>query len=329
MLTFVNVLSVGMTAHSERMRDYLALEAEALLLEARRSRLFDHAGNRGTEAENSIRRWLCRRFAPSYTVSSGELIDSFDTLADQKSRQQDGVLHQNDAEANRFLLPSGMRLIPIETVAASIEVKLTLDRPRFSSADAVATEVAQLRWRVPHQAQFPRNPVSARASRIHAEQTVRVDDVDVERGVSLSHGLFGSNRPVFALFAFGGVTEPELIAEWLLEAKTIQLVCCLEAGTVWRLPYRAADEQRMCSVTQRDSALSMFAHLLDCAIDAHGGLRRVVQPHFGMYSGLESLTYWEHTGYEPPGWYHASPDELQRRARLYQARPEAKRFRKT
>jgi hypothetical protein len=30
------------------------------------------------------------RFAPEYTVSSGEIIDSYDTNAEANSRQQDG-----------------------------------------------------------------------------------------------------------------------------------------------------------------------------------------------------------------------------------------------
>ena len=102
------------TDHLRRIREHIALETKALLLEAERARLFDHNGNRGSEAEQSILRWIRARFAPDYTVSSGEVIDSFDTNADIKSRQQDGILHRNDPEANRFLLPSGMRLVPIE-----------------------------------------------------------------------------------------------------------------------------------------------------------------------------------------------------------------------
>src|SRR5207237_489871 len=107
----------GMSDHRTRMRRYLELETKALLLEAERGRVFDHRGNRGSEAEESIRRWLRRRFEPQYTMSSGELVDSFDTHADKDSRQQDGLLHRNDGDANRFILPSGMRLVPVESVA--------------------------------------------------------------------------------------------------------------------------------------------------------------------------------------------------------------------
>ena len=97
-----------------------------MLVEAERARLFDHGTNRGSEVEHSVLRWLRMRFAPHYTVSAGEIFDSFDTDADLKSRQQDGILNRNDPDAKRFILPSGMRLVPIEAVAALVEVKLTL-----------------------------------------------------------------------------------------------------------------------------------------------------------------------------------------------------------
>lgn len=73
-------------------------ETKALLLLAERARLFDHLGNRGSEVEHGIRAWLNERVGPEYAVSSGEIIDSFDTDANLDSRQQDGVVHANNAE---------------------------------------------------------------------------------------------------------------------------------------------------------------------------------------------------------------------------------------
>jgi len=128
------------------MLDHMKLETEALQLQAKRARLLDHDGNRGTEAEHGILHWLNARFAPEYVVSSGEIIDAYDTDSTSESRQQDGVLHRNDVHARRFMLASGLRLIPVESVAAVIEVKLSLDKPEFTKAEAAARQTAKLRY---------------------------------------------------------------------------------------------------------------------------------------------------------------------------------------
>jgi hypothetical protein len=143
-----------MSSYLDRMRAHMEREAQRLRHMANASREFDHKGNRGSEAEHALASWLQARFSPLYTASSGEIIDSFDTNASVDSRQQDVVLHSNDADANRFLLPSGKRLLPIESVVASIEIKLALDAAKFQEADATVSEVAQLRLRPTQHAEL-------------------------------------------------------------------------------------------------------------------------------------------------------------------------------
>lgn len=205
----------------------MALETKALQLEAERARLLDHSTNRGSEAEHSILRWIRARYAPWNSVSSGEIIDSFETNSELRSRQQDGVLHQNGPEASRFLLPSGLRLIPIETVIAVVEVKLTLTKDEFERADRAAEETARLRLRP---------GASGRIIEQMDGGSLQIADVTPEQrrlGIAVGDPAFRTAPVVFTLFAFGGVERLETIQEWM-KASTISIVCCLSAGCVVR-----------------------------------------------------------------------------------------------
>lgn len=300
-----------MTNHLRRIREHMALETRALLLEAERARLFDHNGNRGTEAEHSILRWLRARFAPHYTVSSGEIIDSFDTPGDTKSRQQDGVVHRNDPDANRFLLPSGMRLVPIETVAAVVEVKLTLTKEEFQKADRASTETARLRYRVGHRSDIPD---------VGGQIFTPVGEAARESGLPLNDPRLKLLGPTFAVFAFGGVSEPETIAGWLKEASTISLVCCLEAGCIWR----GSDSA---SVSGAEGALTRFAECLRGGLGCYDRLYAALRPSFGGYADVEALPYWDDTGYDWPASYRPTEEQVTARERLFERRPALRRRR--
>jgi hypothetical protein len=130
-------------SHRKRIREYVESEAELLRAASRKTRTLDHKGNRGTDSERSLQMWLGTRFAPDYAVSGGEIIDSFDTNAHEDACQQDCVLHQSGA--NRFIFPSGMRLLPIESVVAVVEVKRRLTRKWFLEADRKAERTSRLR----------------------------------------------------------------------------------------------------------------------------------------------------------------------------------------
>ena len=291
------------------------LERRALLLEAERARLFDHNGNRGTEAELSILRWLRARFAPAYTASSGEVIDSFEARPNVRSRQQDGILHRDHTEVNRFLLPSGMRLVPVETVAAIVEVKLSLTKAEFDQSDLAATETAGLRLRAGTLSNIPTAmaPGSMRSRNL-------IND-EHEGGVSLN--ALGPFAPLFAIFAFGGPKEVETIASWLRTAKTIRLVACLEAGCALRSA-DATPTGGITFVTQQEDVLSHFAESIRAAIAHHENLWQTFQPSFSGYAAHETaLKFWDHTtSYEHPEWYQPTREELATREKLYARRPK-------
>lgn len=271
-----------MTSHLRRIREHMDLETKALLLEAQRARLFDHNGNRGTEAEHSILRWLRSRFAPKYTVSSGEIIDSFDTNADGKSRQQDGILHRNDPEANRFLLPSGMRLVPIETVAAVVEVKLTLTKEEFENADKAAAETARLRLR-------PRKSGNVlQRGDVGTKEFVGLMDEHVRLGLPVTDSLFGEPPTVFTLFGFGGIERLETIRDWM-ERSTISVVCCLSAGCIVRGGYMRVGQMSVGSPdggieVAAEDALWHFAETLSDITRRHALVLDHLRPDFNGYA---------------------------------------------
>lgn len=110
------LLRAAAAAGSPRREKFMTVEAEALLASAKRARLFEHNTNRGSDAEEAIRRWLKMWLEPQYTISAGEIIDSVEEAGVPVSRQQDGIIHVNSLEARRYTLPSGLRLVPVERV---------------------------------------------------------------------------------------------------------------------------------------------------------------------------------------------------------------------
>lgn len=245
----------------------MELETRSLLVAAERARVLDHNGNRGSDAEHAIREWLRRRVEPEYTVSSGEIIDAFDTDADLKSRQQDIVVHLNSRGSNRLVLPSGLRLIPIETVAAVVEVKLALDKPELFKADKAAAQTANLRLSV--QRRIIRDPLHSGFAD-YASVTAFNRDV-APNGVRLWDPEL-RNRTTFAVFGFKGPSSWQTMAEWMQEAITVSLVACLESGCVFRRPQSRGIREKGEShslVYTSDAALMAFAWLIDVAIDKH------------------------------------------------------------
>ncbi|MFL5344527.1 MAG: DUF6602 domain-containing protein [Hyalangium sp.] len=109
-----------MPNHLLRIREHFRVETEALRLKGDGARILDHMGSRGADAENSLLQWLQARLAPDFTVSSGEVIDSFNTDTGGPSRQQDGIIHRNDRNANRFMLPVVCALFQSRALLASL-----------------------------------------------------------------------------------------------------------------------------------------------------------------------------------------------------------------
>lgn len=312
-----------MAKHRERIAQHYALETKALQLAAQQARLFDHHGNRGTEVEHHLMKWLSARLGPDYAVSSGEIIDSYDTNPDIRSRQQDGIVHRNDADANRFLLPSGMRLVPIESVAAVVESKLKLTKDEFRKADDAATETLKLRLRPGKDAQVPKDRLDS--SEFPRCEVGMVFPEEYESGLALSSPRLAPNRPTFAIFGLEGPKDPETLATWLAEATSINLVCCLEGGLVHRPMWQSADEF---FVIQCEQALPGFAHWIDEATRAHRGATRLLRPDFTGYAMLESLPYWLDSGYEWPDGTTPGPWDTEAIERLFERRPELRRPRR-
>lgn len=272
----VDCLARTMSSHTDRMRDHMGQEAQRLRDMAKTARLFDHKGNRGSEAEDALTKWLRQRFSPDYTVSAGEIIDSFDTNASIDSRQQDAVLHANSADANRFLLPSGRRLLPVESVVAAIEIKLSVDAAKFHEADSKAREVAQLHLRA------SRNGDIVLLDEWGNRSVRSMSDAQRAEGVAVSDDAFLYSPVVFALFAFeSDAGDCVSLSRWLDDASTISLVCCMDTGCVYRgvRPFRAVDQ-----ITESDGALP---HFIECLVSSIGRYEAHVgcfKPDYGAYA---------------------------------------------
>lgn len=309
-----------MAAGRARIRKFVEATEERLRADARRASTFDHKGNRGTESEHSISAWLGRRFMPSYTVSAGEIIDSFDTSATRASRQQDCVLHEIGID--RFLFPSGMRLIPIERVVAVIEVKRRLTQKEFRESDQKATGTSELRFAV-MGGSTPRSAVGR--VRGTSEVNSPLGEEDLSTGLACNDPRLRPNRPIFAVFGFGGPKTPETLAGWMRDAKTIDVVCCLGGGCISRdLAHPDFGRVPGSLVSQAEDALPMFEHYLSNAVDRYEGLRRFLHFNLAGYAGfLQSpMLYWDETNsYEPPAWYKPTAEDLAQRGQLYARRP--------
>lgn len=292
-----------MTDHLRRIREHMALEARGLKLQAERARLFDNTTNRGSEAEHSVRRWLGARFSPDYAISSGEIIDSFDTNAELNTRQQDGILHTNSADANRFLLPSGMRLVPVETVAAVIEVKLSLDKEEFDKAERAAKETARLRLRAHRNSDFPRFDGSGAVG-------PAVTEDQRQEGVCITDPAFGRASVTFAIFAFEGPLKLETIRGWM-GGTTISVVCCLTSGCTARdapMPVNGfpISSPGGSSDAGPEDALWHFAEMIGRVTAQHRHLLRSFHPDFNGYAPYPKTLTVSTTVVRPPG---AQPEE--------------------
>lgn len=221
-------------------------------------------------------------------------------------------------EARRFLLPSGLRLVPIETVAAVVEVKLSLTREEFEAADKAATQTAQLRLAVERQVVEPEGAgnISWEAGEVRKFNAERAKE-----GVPLSDPVF-QWRTTFALIGVEGIKKVETLAEWLREAKTISAIACLESGCVWG--YTKHTLENSCTIAQREDALMAFAGIIRNAITSHQDSCARYAMAGSPYAEPSTLTYWDKSRYEFPSWYTPSAEEVELRAQL----PPNKKWRK-
>jgi hypothetical protein len=226
---------------------FMKAEAERLIAIGRAVKVFENDSNRGQEAEEAIRAWLRAWLQPAYAVSAGEVIDSVEPPGVPIARQQDGIIHTNTVDATRFTLPSGVRLVPIEEVAATVEVKLTLSKEEFVRADTAAAELLSRQLVVQYQQRNEKG-----------ERVVEPWPSDPEtKPLSALR-----ERTMFMLFGYFGPASTETLAAWLREAKAISVVCCLEVGCVVRDTETWFQKGKFCEFADRDAALTMFVDQL-------------------------------------------------------------------
>ncbi len=98
-----------------------------------------HAGAKGAEAEDLVRKFLSDRIPGRFEASSGFIIDR----SDQVSRQQDVVIY--DAfNCSRYLVSDHASFFPSDNVAATLEVKSRLDKEKLEGAFSNIESVKRL-----------------------------------------------------------------------------------------------------------------------------------------------------------------------------------------
>jgi hypothetical protein len=304
-LASARVLIAPMTAHLRRIRAYMEHETKALLVAAERARLLDHMGNRGSEVEHTIRSWLHERVSPKYAVSSGEIIDSYDTDPDHRSRQLDCIVHTNDVEARRFLLPSGLRLVPIETVAVVVEIKLTLTKEGVLEADAAARQTASLKLAI-RRRDLDSLGVAEMLQHDYTEAS-KADNERAKRGVPLSDQTV-AYRTRFTIIGVDGPEKVETLAEWLKETTTINTITCLSVGSATRHA-PSSGTPGYSYIYQRDEALLSFAEEIRSALDAYDRSAQRFVADTWRYGKLTHRPYWDGSGYDEPPGLDFSKDE--------------------
>lgn len=261
-----------MTDHRHRFREFMAAEAAVFAAAAQRARTLDHKGTRGGDFERVLQRWLRERLEPEFTASSGEVVDSFNTNATSDSRQHDVIVHQNTRFARRFTFENGVRLVPVEAVAALVEVKLDVDRTSFFEADAAALQTRALRLAVDERA------YAAGAGTGRVEETRRAGPID---GKPASE--FGL-RMLPVLFAFNGPSQLATYADWLANAKAFQAICCLSAGCVTRF------HPSVVSAASQTDALVAFLAVVEIAIHNFDRSSESWAPLYGKYNAFQFET---------------------------------------
>jgi hypothetical protein len=128
-------------------------------------------------------------------------------------------------------------------------------------------------------------------------------------------------RVWFGVLAADG-PAPETIADWLREAKTIDFVCCLESGCVFRNPIgRRSDKahaaHKFSMIVDGEGSLGYFADLIYTALNnfEHHAKNTFVE-FAGRYSQSAPVRHYDDIGYKtPPGMTYTGPEltELRRR----------------
>lgn len=213
----------------------------------------------------------------------------------------DAIIHQNTRFARRFTLESGLRLVPVESVALVTEIKLDVDVEKFREADQAARETAKLRLAVDRV-----ETMAAAGGPLVDHCSPGPDD-----GLATTDDQL-RGRVQFALFAFGGPKQPETLARWLREATTINVLCCLDTGCAYRPPSSRGDTTfaGWSNVSEVDAALTHFAQLVAGIVSQHELNAATFLPRSERYAEYAYANYWDETGFLPPDGYRPTQAEI-------------------
>jgi len=282
-----------MSDNLHRFSAFLDAERNALLAAAQRARALDHKTNRGTDYERSVRAWVRSFVEPEYTVSEGEIIDSFNTNPERDSRQRDAIVHKNTRRARRFTFGEGMRLVPIESVALLLEVKLLIDADKFKLADLSAQEANELRLAVDRITR----PVNHSAE-------LGIDVAEEGRAYGPGEGtrVADAYKRVWCGIIAANGPEVETLAGWLRSGTTIDFVCCLSTGCAFRPPYARGAQvhpaMATCDVSPADRSLAHFGNLIHLALNNFEHHDKDTAPDYSRYEPYMSVRYYDDLGYD-------------------------------
>jgi hypothetical protein len=303
-----------MSDNQRRFSAFIDAERSSLIAAAQRARVLDHRTSRGSDYERSIRAWVRDFVEPEYTVSEGEVIDSFNTHQEKDSHQIDAIVHKNTRHARRFTFGGGMRLVPIESVALVLEVKLAIDATKFKVADGAARDTNDLRLAVDR---------ITRPNRFGAEVAQEGRERGPKEGTRVADAF---KRVWFGIVAADG-PDVETLAGWLRDATTIDFVCCLSSGVAFRGPFAREEEPHEAvaytDVAPADRSLTYFADLIRLALNNFESHDKKTAPDYSRYLPYMAVRYYDTTGYEPVPGSKPLPAELLELQRMGKAPKDA------
>jgi hypothetical protein len=305
-----------MSDNLSRFSSFVDAERATLIAAAQRARALDHMGNRGSDYERSIRAWVRDFVEPEYTVSEGEVIDSFNTNVDRGSRQRDAIVHKNTRYARRFTFGDGMRLVPIESVALLLEVKLTIDADKFKQADLAAQEADELRLAIDGVTRIVTE--DRRPNRLNLEVVSEAHDPGPKDGKRVADAF---KRVWHGIIAADGPAEVTTMANWLRDAKAIDFVCCLTTGCAFREPIARRSAMRTpalayCDIAPADRSLTHFADLIRLALGNFESHDKSTQAQYYRYQPYMAVRYYDQTGFGSPAGAGRLPAEREEMERM-------------
>lgn len=156
---------------SERMKE----AGEQLTLDFRSATAFEQAGARGSEREESVRRFLKDRLPGGYDVTTGFVFDARDAL----SKQLDVLIYR--IRDTPFLVNGESVLVPCESLLAAIEIKSVLTPEEIRDGLEIAKSIRALK-------PFDKSFVDARRRGEQADDNCRCLFTIFAFGTSLTEG---------------------------------------------------------------------------------------------------------------------------------------------